>query len=153
MVRTLVYDGACGVRGISRRTLLHLVGVTLTGGALAALGGWRSSAAGGELPVASLVRSRFVSRVGDTFLAGSDAALVPLQLFKVRDLHSARSNVAQGRLVDPERSFSLLFRGPVGMPLPQETYQFDHGRLGRFDLFIAPMRPEQDARYYEAIFN
>jgi hypothetical protein len=33
------------------------------------------------------------------------------------------------------------------------VYVLEHRRTGSLELLLAPMRPELDARYYEAIFN
>jgi hypothetical protein len=103
-------------------------------------------------PAPALVRTMFARHLGDTFHVrlGSSGPLA-LQLFKVRDLRAASKSTAA--VMDSEQSFSLLFRGPGHQPLGQETYQFEHERIGGFALFIVPMRPEQDCTYYEAIFN
>jgi hypothetical protein len=50
-------------------------------------------------------------------------------------------------------SFSMVFRGPADPSLPQRTYRMEHGELGAFDLFIVPIRRDQDGLYYEAIIN
>lgn len=51
-------------------------------------------------------------------------------------------------------AFAVLFRGDSTKPLPQDTYRFEHGRIGRFDLFIVPVgRSDQGHCYYEAVFN
>lgn len=49
--------------------------------------------------------------------------------------------------------FALAFRGPASSPLAQATYRFHHAEIGDFDLFIVPVRQDQQARYYEAVFN
>lgn len=50
--------------------------------------------------------------------------------------------------------FSLLFRGSAAYPLGQNTYQFEHLRIGRFEMFIVPIG-WIDTRHchYEAVFN
>ncbi len=51
-------------------------------------------------------------------------------------------------------SFSLLFRGDTTSPLSQNTYYFEHARLGRFEMFIVPIgREDRNHCYYEAVFN
>ena len=103
---------------------------------------------------ASLMRSVFVPHVGETFQVRPGSAEVEaLQLLKVRDLFVAPRLAARGLAIDAEQSFSLLFRGPLDRPLPQDIYRFAHAAIGDFALLIVPMRPEQDGRYYEAIFN
>ena len=52
------------------------------------------------------------------------------------------------------KSFSLLFRGSAEAPLEQDTYSFEHERLGQFQMFIVPVgRPHGSGCYYEAVFN
>jgi len=50
--------------------------------------------------------------------------------------------------------FTLWFRGLPSQPLEQDTYVFDHSRIGRFAMFIVPMgSTEAGYPLYEAIFN
>ena len=49
--------------------------------------------------------------------------------------------------------FSLVFAGPRQPVLPQATYPFEHGTLGRFDLFICPIGQSATNTSYEAVFN
>ncbi len=50
--------------------------------------------------------------------------------------------------------FALLFRGPLGSPLSQDTYAFEHPRIGSFAMFIVPVGCLDPSHcYYEAIFN
>jgi hypothetical protein len=144
-----------GGRVISRRVFLKGVGTAVAGSALLAIGHDMLTAGPPLVPLAAapaLGRSTFARHLGDTFhIALGVSSVLALQLFKVRDLRAASKSATAG--MDGEQRFSMLFRGPVDRPLGQETYQFEHDRIGRFTLFIVPMRPEQDARYYEAIFN
>ena len=50
--------------------------------------------------------------------------------------------------------FSLLFRGDAIRPLGQNTYAFEHARIGRFEMFIVPIgREDQGQCHYEAVFH
>jgi hypothetical protein len=51
--------------------------------------------------------------------------------------------------------FTLLFRGPAHQPLPQDSYTFQHPRIGRLDTFIVPTLCTEDTThcYYLAVFN
>lgn len=49
--------------------------------------------------------------------------------------------------------FSVAFRGPEEKALSQGTYQFDHTRMGAFQIFIVPYKKEQGFVFYEATFN
>ncbi|MCC7434117.1 MAG: hypothetical protein IT363_05480 [Methanoregulaceae archaeon] len=85
----------------------------------------------------------FASRVGASFeLRAESAALV---------LREARA-VGQGH---PGRAvpFSLLFDGPIEVPLPQGTHALESAGLGQFELFLVPVGITTEARQYEAIFN
>src|SRR4051794_14464327 len=50
-------------------------------------------------------------------------------------------------------NFSLLFAGPLKQCLPQQTYRFEHEKLGAFDLFIVPVGKDQTGFQFQAIFN
>ncbi|HEY3861627.1 MAG TPA: hypothetical protein VGO59_07050 [Verrucomicrobiae bacterium] len=51
-------------------------------------------------------------------------------------------------------SFSLIFSGARGEMLGQETYEFEHWLLGRFDLFIVPVLTASRSRIdYEAVVH
>lgn len=50
--------------------------------------------------------------------------------------------------------FSLLFTGPREALLQQGVYKFEHQKIGRFEMFITPVIPPENSRYYyEAVFN
>lgn len=53
---------------------------------------------------------------------------------------------------DMER-FSLYFRGPSDVMLPQSIYRIEHAEMGEQDIFLVPV--ERDARgfRYEAVFS
>jgi hypothetical protein len=50
--------------------------------------------------------------------------------------------------------YSLVFRGPNGLPLNQGTYKVQHGKLGKFQLFVVPGDASRlSGPHYEAIIN
>lgn len=49
--------------------------------------------------------------------------------------------------------FSVIFHGPVEIPLRQGTYLLEHERLGKIELFLVPVGPEGGHLRYEAVFN
>lgn len=61
--------------------------------------------------------------------------------------------VKAGRSTTRQEQFSLLFRGPQDVPLPQGMFQLEHDKMGAFDLFMVPVRKDEDGFYYEAVFN
>ena len=52
-----------------------------------------------------------------------------------------------------QEQFSIKFRGPCNLDLPQKTYLMEHDHIGTFDLFIVPIGRDKTGSYYEAIFN
>ena len=50
-------------------------------------------------------------------------------------------------------AFSLVFKGPAGLPLDQNTYRVRHDGLRPFKLLIVPFKRDDSGVYYEAIFN
>ena len=49
--------------------------------------------------------------------------------------------------------FSLFFRGPRAVLLPQRTYEVDHAKLGQFLLFLVPIKQDENGIYYESVFS
>ena len=48
--------------------------------------------------------------------------------------------------------FSLVFRGPREIVLPQRIYALEHAELGRFEIFLVPIGPDEVGMRYEAVF-
>jgi hypothetical protein len=108
----------------------------------------------------ALKRSSFARHNGDHFEAVNDFGQgVILNLLKVEDLRSQRDLFAKRQFGDieeaqlKEESFSLIFRGPLAMPLRQRTYRLKHYALGQLEIFLVPVGQDAGARYYEAVFN
>jgi hypothetical protein len=53
----------------------------------------------------------------------------------------------------PRRSFSLLFRGPQRLYLPQRIYRLEHDAIGALDLFLVPIAPDSQGSLFQAVFN
>jgi hypothetical protein len=49
--------------------------------------------------------------------------------------------------------FSLTFRGPANLRLPQGTYKMRNPTLGEMEIFLVPIGADQTSRTYEAVFN
>jgi hypothetical protein len=136
---------------MSRREFIKAAGVTLASGVLLAIGGrllmdWRLPQVSGW----ALRRSTFASHLNETFQVRQGAATLPLQLVDVRDLPAiGRARTSE----ELEQSFALLFRGSGAVLLNQGTYTFERAEIESYSLFIVPMRAEEGASYYEAIFN
>jgi hypothetical protein len=60
----------------------------------------------------------------------------------------------QHRRSDATRApFSVLLRVPADAPLAQGTYPISHAQLGRFELFMTPLRPDSQGPRYEIVFG
>lgn len=51
------------------------------------------------------------------------------------------------------RPFSIVFRGPQDVLLPQRIYRMEHAEIGSFELFLVHIGPDEEGLRYEAIFN
>lgn len=74
---------------------------------------------------------------------GGDA--LPLRLVEI---HSHGSPPPHGR-----QPFSLVFRGPRQPVLPQQIYALTNETLGRLEIFLVPIGPDETGLRYEAIFG
>ena len=68
---------------------------------------------------------------------------VDLELIEVSDI----------KLYPQQEEFVLVFRGPSNMFLGQGVRNFKHDAMGRFEMFIVPIRQDEQGFYYEAVFN
>lgn len=89
-----------------------------------------------------LLHARFRIRAGT-------APEVELELVEVEPGRASGAAPAGGPRYE---QFSLLFRGPCQPLLPQGTYEFDNPDAGSFEMFIVPVRQEQGAFVYQAVF-
>jgi hypothetical protein len=60
---------------------------------------------------------------------------------------------AQDDVAGQTERFSAIFRGAHDPFLPQSSYAMEHEELGSFELFIVPIRKDNEGFYYEAVFN
>ena len=138
--------GPWGERSRSRRELIRGAALLLAGGCALAAGLYQLDG-----PRGTLTRSTFEPYVGQRFgLRSSAGGASGLELFKVRALRLGPSATTQA---DGDENFSLLFRGPLAEPLEQGVHELEKRPLGTLAIFLVPMLPEADARYYEGIFN
>ena len=83
--------------------------------------------------------------LNDTFTITHEGTDHAVQLIEAKKFASG----AEGDRVP----FSLLFRGPEGMDLPQAIYQVAHDKLGDGEIFLVPLGPGKEGMLYEAVFN
>jgi hypothetical protein len=78
--------------------------------------------------------------------AGADDAL-DLELIEVTVTGGSMAGVAT------RHGFSLIFRGPPDVSLPQDVYRFESEKLGVLEFMIVPIVPDERGPLYQAIFN
>ncbi len=49
--------------------------------------------------------------------------------------------------------FSVVFRGPGEPELTQRIYPLDNETLGRLEIFLVPIGPDDEGMRYQAVFN
>lgn len=52
-----------------------------------------------------------------------------------------------------QECFALLFCAPPDAPAVQQSFQLDHNTLGKMELFLVPVKKNEDGLFYEAVFN
>jgi len=88
----------------------------------------------------------FQAQLKTDFMIGKSK--LPVRLIDVLKLGSARSAVGK------REAFALTFRADLKPSLKQETYTFEHAKLGAFSMLLVPIvSKDKDARYYEAVIN
>ena len=95
-----------------------------------------------------LTKSVFQAQLNTNFMINEGASKVEVKLVKVGDLPH-RGVVGPGK-----EAFSLRFRGDLAVPLKQNTYLFQHEKLGLFSFLLVPIKTRDSrSQYYEAIIN
>ena len=93
---------------------------------------------------ASLTHEAFTQHAGSKFQVQVDENTgVDLELTDVSEL----------KLYPHQEEFAIVFRGPSDAFLNQGVRLFTHDQMGQFELFIVPIRRDEQGFYYEAVFN
>ena len=134
-----------------RQFLVNCSAIAVTASvAPATLGGPSRSRA---VPLEQIGLVDFARQFNTTFVVRPErGAPIELVLVEIRPLASkiAAPNAEDAR----NEKFALLFRGSLAASLRQDTYSFEHQRVGSFAMFIVPIGcMDQSHCYYEAIFN
>ena len=96
----------------------------------------------------------FAGRVGETFRIVPDGvAPIDTALVDVTALGGAATGAAVAGRGGRTQAFSLVFRAPRGVRLPQQIYRMEHAVLGAFELFLVPIGPDAEGMRYEAVFT
>jgi hypothetical protein len=92
----------------------------------------------------SFTLETFSGRIGEAFRVRPDASVsLDFELISATGLGDRSGG----------RPFSIVFRGPNDVPLPQRIYSMEHPHIGAFDLFLVPIGPDGKGMRYEAVFN
>ena len=93
----------------------------------------------------------FSGHLGGKFCVYPDASNSPLEV----ELISATALGGSAGCEPPARRqpFSIVFRGPGDVLLPQRIYRIEHEEIGAFDLFLVPIGLDEEGLRYEAIFT
>ena len=157
---------------VSRRRFLRHGTLAAVGCAASPLLGWsrqpdlsgdvvpKTQKSPGGAHADALTQEAFQDVVGSGFKITHGPDPVWLRLMAVGDLPPIIPVNVASMAVPPPKSalpvivttgFTLSFLGTFAAPLPQGTYDFEHDRFGKFQLFIVP--GEQGSQSYTALFN
>ena len=93
---------------------------------------------------AALTHEAFTQQANTQFQVQVDEnSAVPLELTEISEV----------KLYPHQEQFAVVFRGPSDMFLGQGSRYFAHDQMGQFELFIVPIRQDEQGIYYEAVFN
>lgn len=92
-----------------------------------------------------LTHESFAPHVGSRFEVRLAERTLRLELVEVAPVREE----PPGR----RRPFSLFFRGPRDVYLPQQIVPLDHAALGRLEIFLVPVGLDPDGYRYEAVFT
>jgi hypothetical protein len=93
---------------------------------------------------ASLTHEAFTKNVNTKFQVEADEnTQVELELISISEL----------KLRPQQEEFAVQFRGPSDTFLDQGVRNFTHDQMGQFELFIVPIKQNEQGFYYEAVFN
>lgn len=93
---------------------------------------------------ASLTHEEFSQQLNTKFQVQLDEnTSVDVELIEVTEL----------KLHPRQEEFTIVFRGPLNAYLGQGAGNFRHEQMGDFELFIVPIRQDEQGFYYEAVFN
>ncbi|MDX2485944.1 MAG: hypothetical protein QNL03_00430 [Gammaproteobacteria bacterium] len=59
----------------------------------------------------------------------------------------------QARQQGVREPFSVLFSGPLEPFLEQHMYTLQDDELGKIDMFLVPVKQDENGYYYEAVFG
>ena len=72
---------------------------------------------------------------------------------EAQTLRLVEAKTLGGTEVGGRRPFSLIFEGPGGAPLAQQTYRFEQAAFDVLEMFIVPVGQGASGIQYQAVFN
>jgi hypothetical protein len=87
----------------------------------------------------------FAACVNQDFEIATSGAPLVLQLFEARPLE-----VQPGSTREP---FTLIFRGPPPLRLPQGIYRMNNAQVGEMEIFLGQIAADETCSTFEAVFN
>jgi hypothetical protein len=97
------------------------------------------------LDLAKVRCADFAASVNQDFEIATKGAPTVLQLFEAR-LRDAPEGAARA-------PFTLTFRGPPPLRLPQGIYRMTNAQLGEMEIFLVQIAADQACSTFEAVFS
>lgn len=95
---------------------------------------------GGQIPT----KEQWFGHANETFHAsGQGLSDAKALLIECRDIVND----------DVQETFALVFQMPPDVPAVQGIYQLQNETIGALDLFLVPIRADEQGLYLEALFN
>jgi hypothetical protein len=76
-----------------------------------------------------------------------------IRLNETEAIEAELTEVSERMMSPRQERFSLVFRTANGILIEQGQRTFEHDAMGNFGLFIVPIGRDDEATYYEAVFN
>ena len=93
-----------------------------------------------------LTHERCAKCLNQTFRVSHEDRTLELELIETKKLGPDREDGGRA-------PFSLVFRGPGRVLLPQAIHQVANDELGTLQIFLVPLGPREESLLYEAIFT
>jgi len=75
------------------------------------------------------------------------------QIDELTSVELELTEVSDVNLHPQQEEFVIVFRGPSDKFLGQGVLSFSHDQMGQFELFLVPIKQDEQGFYYEAVFN
>ncbi len=146
---------------LSRRNLLLGAASVGTGLAATRLNGSSSQSTlqlkektkGSTFRMAELNKETFLTFVNRNFKLYVEGQSIDVELFEIEDVKIVPQVEGQNLSEIRQEPFTLIFKAPLDVQLPQQNYRLEHKDLGALTIFMTPIQPSQDAQYLQALFS